>query len=132
MDNIVDHPSANAIRQPANLSIRTAETAFKKLENLWAERRLTADSYVIDASKAKFQSDFIQDLRKANSEVILDTKCAELSVIGRYHGLPKGAPWSQEDRPLGVQDFSTHRGANTAIFGSITQFALEMGVTADS
>lgn len=118
------------MRTPIGHAIRTGETAFKQLGNLHAEGRLPASSVIIDASKARFQKEFIGALRDTGSEILLDPKTVELSEIGRFRGTASGAPWAhrEEDRPLSLVDFDPR--ANTDLFGQIARFAIEIGATA--
>ena len=61
---------------------------------------MPVSSVVIDASKANEQKEFINNLHKDRAEVILDTKRAELSSIGRFEGLLKTHIAHQAHRSL--------------------------------
>lgn len=127
---IIQLQTTQGVRTPIGHSIRTGETAYKQLENLHAEGRLPATSVIIDASKARFQKEFIAALRDNGAEIILDTKAAELSTLGRFQGTAKGAPWAlnEEGRPLNPADFDAR--ANVDLYGRIARFAVEIGATA--
>ena len=127
---IIQLSNMRGARTQVGHAIRTGEMAYKQLENLHAEGRLPANSVIIDASKALFQKEFIAALRASGAEIILDTKAAELSEIGKFQGYAKGAPWAKKDdnRPLNVGDFDTR--SNEDLYGKIARFALENGVTA--
>ena len=128
--DIVTLPTSRAERTPLGHAIRTGESSYKQLENLHAEGRLSASTVIVDASKARFQKDFIASVQESGGEVILDTKCAELSEIGRCNGYARGAPWAlnDEQRPLVPTDYRP--GANIDLFNSIARFAVELGVDA--
>ncbi len=42
-----------------------------------SEGRLPVSTLIVDASKARFQREFIAAVQESGGEVILDTKCAE-------------------------------------------------------
>lgn len=130
LDNVIPLPSAQPLRTPIGHAIRTGEAAYRQLENLHAEGRLPASTVIIDASKARFQREFIAALQDSGAEIILDTKCAELSEIGCYRGTAKSAPWAlkEEARPFTPADFQP--GANTDIFGQIARLAVEINADA--
>jgi len=127
---IIELPHQSALRTPIGHIIRTGEGSYRQLEHLYAEGRLPAGAVIVDASKARYQRDFIRSLRDNASDIILDTKAAELSEIGKFRGAAKGAPWAliEEDRPLGAADFEA--GSNTDLYGKIARHAVELGVTA--
>lgn len=91
---------------------------------------MPASAVIVDASKARHQREFIRSLRDGAADIILDTKAAELSEIGKFRGMARGAPWalSEEDRPLAPADFEA--GSNTDLYGKIARHAVELGVTA--
>lgn len=128
--DIIQLPSAQPLRTPIGHAIRTGEWSYRQLENLHAEGRLPATTVIIDASKARFQKEFIASLKDSGAEIILDTKCAELSEIGCYLGAAKGAPWAlkEEARPFTPDDF--RQGANVDIFGGIARLAVEIDANA--
>jgi hypothetical protein len=82
----------------------------------------------LDASKARFRKEFIETLQFAGGELILDTKVAELSEVGRFRGSANDLSWSMRDRPLGASDFDS--GSNFDLFGKLARYAVELGVTA--
>jgi len=127
---IIELPFQAALRTPIGHVIRTGETSFRQLEHLHAQGRLPASSIIVDASKARFQREFIRSLRESVCDVILDTKAAELSEVGKFRGAAKSAPWSitDSDRPLNLSDFEI--GSNSDLYGKIARHAVELGVTA--
>lgn len=129
MAEIIQLPLRRALRTPIGHAIRTGDTSYQRLEHLHAEGRLPARAVIVDASKAKFQREFMRALRENGSDVTLDTKVAELSEIGKFKGSAKGTPWAAEDenRPLRPEDFEA--GANLDIFGKIARSAVELDVT---
>lgn len=128
--DIVELPTSRPDRTRIGHAIRSGESNYKQLENLHAEGRLPVATLIVDASKAKFQREFIAAVQESGGEVILDTKCAELSEIGRCSGYAKGAPWAQvdEQRPLVPSDYQP--GANIDLYNSIARFAIELDVDA--
>lgn len=127
---IIELPHQMALRTPIGHAIRTGESAYKQLEHLYAEGRLPASTVIVDASKARHQREFIRSLRESGSDIILDTKAAELSAVGKFRGAAKGTPWAiaDEERPLIISDFEP--GSNTDLYGKIARHAVELGVTA--
>lgn len=129
MANVVQLPQIGALRTPIGHAIRTGEASYRQLEHLHAEGRLPARAAIIEASKARFQREFIRSLRDTGADVILDPKVAELSEVGKFRGLAKGAPWAVEDnsRPLEPDDFES--GSDSDLFGKIARMAVELGMT---
>lgn len=127
---VIHLPTGQPVRTPIGHVIRTGETSYRQFENLHAEGRLPAMTVIVDASKARFQKEFISALREQGAEVILDTKVAELSEIGRFRGMARGAPWAVagDERPLRASDFEAR--SNSDVYGSIARFAVDLGVTA--
>ena len=128
-------PFGPRLHTPIGHVIRTGELSYRQYEHLHAEGSLPARHVIVDASKALFQKEFIRALRDSGADVILDTKAAELSEVGRFRGMAKGAPWAaiEEDRPLMPEDFQpeTFRlSANIDLFGQMARMAVELGVAA--
>ena len=80
------------LHTPIGQVIRTGEMSYRHYKHLHAEGNLPAKHVIVDASKAWFQKEFIRALRDGGAGVILDTKAAELSELGRSRGVAKGAP----------------------------------------
>ena len=126
---IVELPSHTALRSPICHAIRTGESSYRQLEHLYAQGRLPSETIIVDASKARFQREFIRSVREKGSDIILDTKAAELSEIGKFHGAARGAPWApEENRPLILSDFEP--GSKIDLYGKIARHAVDLGVTA--
>ena len=118
-----------AIRTPLGHAIRTGEAWFRKLEHLHAKGRLQADTVIVDASKARFQMEFIRALKDEGAEIILDTKAAELSEEAKFGSLLKDFPWAAlKQGRLEPRDYEA--GATIDFFGNIARLAVELGVTA--
>ena len=129
MAKIIQLPPTGAARTPIGHAIRTGEASYKRLENLHAEGRLPARAVIVDASKARFQKEFIRALRATGADVTLDPKVAELSEVGKFSGSARETPWAVDDntRPLEAEDFEP--GANADLFGKFARMAAELGVT---
>ena len=110
--------------------IRTGEMTHRQYEHLHAAGRLPAEHVIVDASRAGSQKEFIRALQDFGTDVILDTKTSELSAVGRFRGMAKGAPWAAtlEGQPLGLRDFQPN--ANIDLFGQIARMAVDLGVAA--
>ena len=129
MAKVIQLPPTGAVRTPIGHAIRTGEVSYKRLENLHAEGRLPARAVIVDASKARFQKEFIRALRATGADVTLDPKVAELSEVGKFSGSARETPWAVDDntRPLEAEDFEP--GANADLFGKFARMAAELGVT---
>ena len=129
MAKIIQLPPTGAVRTPIGHAIRTGEASYKRLENLHAEGRLPARAVIVDASKARFQKEFIRALRATGADVTLDPKVAELSEVGKFSGSARETPWAVDDntRPLEAEDFEP--GANADLFDKFARMAAELGVT---
>jgi hypothetical protein len=122
-------PSHVALRRPLGHAIRTGESSYRQLEHLYAEGRLPSETVIVDASKTRFKREFIRSLREHGSDIILDTKVAELSELGKFKGAAKGARWApEENRPLLISDFEP--GSKIDLYGKIARHAVDLGVTA--
>ena len=63
MTKVIQLPPTGALRTPIGHVIRTREVSRRKPEDLHAEGRLPARVVIADASKARFQKEFIRSLR---------------------------------------------------------------------
>ena len=129
MAKVISFLPSGAVRTPIGHAIRTGEGAYRKLEELHAEGRLPARAVIVDASKARFQKEFIRSLRATGADVMLDPKVAELSEVGKFSGSAKETPWAVSDntRPLEPEDFEAR--ARVDLFGKIARMAAELDVT---
>ena len=129
MADVLQLAQTGRFRTPIGHVIRTGEASYRQLEHLHAKGRLPARAVVIDASKARFQLEFIRSLRASGADVTLDPKVAELSEPGKFSGSAKATPRAIEDarRPLEPDDFDPQ--ADTDLFGKIARMSVELGVT---
>ena len=129
MAKVVQLQPTTTLRTPIGHAIRTGEASYRRLEDLHAEGRLPARAVIVDASKARFQREFVRSLRATNADVTLDPKVAELSEVGKFRGSAKESPWAVDDntRPLEPEDFEP--GAVTDLFGKFARMAAELDVT---
>jgi len=98
--------------QPHTLAqfVRIGPWSHRLLEQLLASGSLPARRFVVDAALVGKQADLLAALREDGRELVLDTNVAELSVIGRFRGIAKEAPWADEKTVLTPAHFK--RGAN--------------------
>ena len=124
MANVIPLPTARGASSPIGLFLRIGEMSYKQAEVLHHEGRLPIKHAIFDASKFKHQKGFAKTLREAGTEIILDTKAAELAAPAKYSGNAAGAPWA-DDKLHQLNDFD---GANgKALAARIARFAVEEG-----
>ena len=128
--DIIELPTARPKRTQVGHAIHSGESANKQLENLHAEGRLPVSTLIVDASKAKFQKEFITDVKESGGDVILDTRCAELSEVGRCNGHAKRVPWVQVGEQLPLVPLDYRPGANINLYNSIARSAVEWNADA--
>ncbi len=114
--------------QPLAHFLRIGASGHRRLEELLAAGRLPFTRFVADAGAYARQSELINALRVAGSEIVLDTNVAELSTIGRFHGAAKGAPWADPNGVLTERHFQKTRGGRDVI-GQIARFVVGNGIT---
>lgn len=107
--------------------IRVGE-AHKKFGELHAAGRLPVRRVVIEASRFKFQREFIADLKREGVEIVLDPQTAELAAKARYAGAVRHAPWASAANGglLGPHFFAATAAAD--VIGQIARFAVLHGV----
>ena len=128
MTNVLQFPHAGRPIDPVLQFIRLGEIAYQKIGGLFAEGRLPTKRVVIDASKIRHQKDAIKAFKDAHVEIVLDTKAAELSALGRHSGYAKGAPWGaiNGDKPIGPEFYVAGRADD--FFGQVARCAVEYEV----
>ncbi len=114
--------------QPLAHFLRIGSSGHRKLEELLAAGQLPYSRFVADASAFNRQGELMNSLRAAGSELVLDTNVAELSVIGRFNGAAKGAPWADPSGVLTEKHFRVSTGAEDLI-GQIARFVVNNGIT---
>lgn len=116
--------------QPAEIGqfLRVGTSGHRQLETLLGSGRLPIGRFVLDGSAVLKQQDLLSSLKDAGREIVLDTNAADLSVIGRFDGSAKAAPWANQERMLLPEDFG--RKSNQDVIGKIARFAVEHGFTA--
>ena len=126
---VIQLPQDGILRTPVGFAIRTGDTFYRQLGHLHAGGRLPVRRVIVDASKVRFQKEFVKALGDDGADITLDTKAAELSEIGKFGGRAKETPWAavHENRPLRPTDFEA--GANIDLFGKIARLAVELGIT---
>ncbi len=104
--------------------VRIGAGNHRLLEHLLAAGSLPVRRFVVDAALVAKQTDLLSALRADGRELVLDTNVAELSVIGRFQGMAREAPWAVEKTVLTPAHFK--RGANEFdVVGRIARFAVE-------
>ena len=88
MTEVVQLQPTTTLHTPIGHAIRTGEASYRRLEDLHAEGRLPARAVIVDASKARFQRNFIQSLCAVGADVTLDPNVAELSEVGKLRSPP--------------------------------------------
>ncbi len=86
--------------------IRLGHTGFRILEDLHTAGRLPIKRAVVDASHIEGQTSLISSLRNTGSELILDTKSAELATPGGYSATASKLAWAHKDRHQRLSDFT--------------------------
>ena len=115
--------------EPVAHFLRVGTSSHRLLEQLLFAGRLPIQRMVVEASAFTRQADLLSTLllRKSGREIVLDTNVAELSVVGRYQGFAKGAPWANPDGVLTPAHFRA--GTNEFdVIGKIARFAVEHGI----
>jgi len=99
-------------------------------EQLLSSNKLTSRRFVLDAATegTRRQKSLIRSLKDRHAEIVLDTNCAELSVLGRFSGSAKSAPWAVEGRALEAADFTP--GTNRSVIELIARYAVKNEVAA--
>ena len=115
---------------PASVAhfLRIGASGHRRLEQLLAAGQLPYARFVGEAGVFLRQKDLVDALRQAGHELVLDTNVAELSVIGRFQGRVKGAPWADPHSVL--TEAHLRVGANEFdLIGQIARFAVENGIS---
>lgn len=114
--------------QPLGQFLRIGTSGYRWLEDTLHAGRLPFTRFVADAGSYLKQADLITALKAAGSEIILDTNVAELSVLGRFQGSAKSAPWANPNGVLTETDLKlSESGLN--VISRIADFVLANGIT---
>lgn len=118
--------------KPKEIS-QTTRVAFREhvlCEQLLGANKLASRRFVLDAATegTRRQKSLLRLLKDRQAEVILDTNCAELSVVGRFSGSASSAPWSAEGRVLESADFIA--GTNRSVIEPIARYVINNEITA--
>ncbi|MEO7221073.1 MAG: hypothetical protein ABIY37_01230, partial [Devosia sp.] len=113
---------------PLGLFVRIG-SAHNKLADLYAGGRLAARRVVVDASRVRFQKEFLKTLREDGVEVVLDTEVAELTSPRKFPGHGRFSPWIKPEwhRPFGPDDFRSDSVERLA--EKIAEFAVANEIT---
>ena len=105
---ILPLPTLRAPTDPIGHYIRLGDSGHRQLADLHAGGRFSPKRVVADASRLHHQAELVVALRTSGTQIVLDTKAAELSAEGRFSGFAAGAPWSRagNGRPLMPRHFA--------------------------
>jgi hypothetical protein len=122
---ILPMPTFRAPSDPVGHYIRLGDTGHRQLADLHAGGRFSPKRAVVDASRLHHQIELVQALRVSGTQIVLDTRAAELSSEGKFTGFAAGAPWSKSGRgkPLTPSHFA--KDAVDDVIGQIARFAVE-------
>ena len=117
---VIPFPHSTAPIGPVGHFIRLGESGYQKLASLHAAGRLPATRVVADASKIRHQKELLEAFRAAGTEIVLDTKVAELGSQEKFAGYAHGAPWASlvEGQPLGPDVFAANAAEEEARAGA--------------
>jgi len=112
---------------------QTTRVGFREhslCEQLLSANKLASRRFVLDAATegSRRHKGLVRSLKDRKAEIVLDTNCAELSVVGRFAGSAKSAPWAVEGRPLDALDFTPR--TNRSVIVPIARYAVRNEVTA--
>ncbi len=115
--------------QPAPVAhfLRIGSSGHRRLDQYLAAGQLPFQRLVANAGTFQRQKDFINTLRQAGRELILDTNIAELSVVGRWQGAAQGAPWANQNGVLTEAQLRPGRN-DSDVVGKIARFVIENGI----
>lgn len=110
--------------------VRIGHTAHRYLEDLHQAGRLPIRRAVADAAHMDSQSDLMQTLGESGTELVLDTKSAELSMPASLGTKSAKLPWANPDptRFHEPKDWAGTRGRD--LCERIAEFAVSHGVDA--
>lgn len=99
-------------------------------EQLFSANKLASRNFVLDAATegTRRHKSLVRSLKDRHAEIILDTNCAELSVVGRFASSARSTPWAVEGRALDVDDFKP--GTNRSVIEPIARYAVKNEITA--
>jgi hypothetical protein len=122
---ILAMPSVKAPAQTVGHFIRLGDTGHRQLADLHAEGRFSPRRAVVDASRLQHQKELVSALRASGTQIVLDTKAAELAAEARFAGFARGAPWAEcgNGRPLGPDHYASKAASD--VIGRIARFAIE-------
>lgn len=88
---------------PIGHYLRLGYSIHRKLDNLHASGQLAIDLVVVDAAHIVEQKELLESLRGSATEIILDSRVAELSTPGGYLTGTRSLPWAHPERPYAVE-----------------------------
>ena len=99
-------------------------------EQLLSANKLASRRFVLDAATeaSRRHKGLVRSLKDRKAEIVLDTNCAELNVVGRFGGSAKSAPWAVEGRPLDALDFAPR--TNRSVIEPIARYSVRHEVAA--
>ncbi len=94
MSNIILLPTTKGATTPLDLFLRVGEAHYGQIASLYTEGRVPLRRMIFDASRLRYQLDFLKTIRENSVELTLDPETAELAALNRFEGRASGAPWS--------------------------------------
>ncbi len=114
--------------KPIGHFVRIGHTGHRVLESLYTARRVSISHAVFDANHINKQKDLLHTLFDGGTEIILDTKCAELAFDAGLNSSIKNLPWADPFRKHWVGDWVGSQGLRKV--EQIAEFAIRAGVNA--
>ena len=126
MNNI--HQLYSQTANPVGHFVRIGHTGHRVLENLYSADRVSISHAVFDANHIYRQEDLLHTLFDGGTEIILDTKCAELAYKAGLNSSIKKLPWANSNREHWIGDWVGNSAQNKV--EQIVEFAVKAGVDA--
>ena len=111
---------------PIGHFVRIGHTGHRVLESLYTAGRVSISHAVFDANQINKQKDLLHTLFDGDTEIILDTKCAELAYEAGLNSSIKELPWANPHRKHWVGDWVGSNGSRRV--EQIVEFAIKAGV----
>ena len=81
MSNIILLPTTKGATTPLDLFLRVGEAHYGQIASLYTEGRVPLRRMIFDASRLRYQLDFLKTIRENSVELTLDPETAELAAL---------------------------------------------------